>query len=80
MKQIIWFVKTYATFVVLFVLQKPLFLFLEKGSATQPVDNIFTELPAVIWHGLPLDLSMAGYLSDSRFSFHCRGMAEKRPG
>lgn len=65
MKQIIWFVKTYATFVVLFVLQKPLFLFLEKGSATQPVDNIFTELPAVIWHGLPLDLSMAGYLSVS---------------
>lgn len=63
MKQIIWFVKTYATFVVLFVLQKPLFLFLEKGSATQPVENIFTELPAVIWHGLPLDLSMAGYLS-----------------
>ena len=63
MKQIILFVKTYATFVVLFVLQKPLFLFLEKGSATQPVDNIFTELPAVIWHGLPLDLSMAGYLS-----------------
>lgn len=63
MKQIIWFVKTYATFVVLFVLQKPLFLFLEKGSATQPVDNIFTELPAVIWHGLPLDLSIAGYLS-----------------
>ena len=63
MKQIIWFVKTYATCVVLFVLQKPLFLFLEKGSATQPVDNIFTELPAVIWHGLPLDLSMAGYLS-----------------
>ena len=63
MKQIIWFVKTYATFVVFFVLQKPLFLFLEKGSATQPVDNIFTELPAVIWHGLPLDLSMAGYLS-----------------
>ena len=63
MKQITWFVKTYATFVVLFVLQKPLFLFLEKGSATQPVDNIFTELPAVIWHGLPLDLSMAGYLS-----------------
>lgn len=63
MKQIIWFVKTYATFVVLFVLQKPLFLFLEKGSATQLVDNIFTELPAVIWHGLPLDLSMAGYLS-----------------
>ena len=63
MKQIIWFVKTYATFVVLFILQKPVFLFLEKGAAIQPVDNILAELPAVIWHGLPLDLSMAGYLS-----------------
>ena len=36
MKQILWFVKTYATLVVLFVLQKPLFLILEKGAATQP--------------------------------------------
>ena len=40
MKQIIWFVKTYATFVVLFVLQKPLFLFLEKGSATHNLSTI----------------------------------------
>ena len=63
MKQILWFVKTYATLVVLFVLQKPLFLILEKGAATQPIDNIFADMPAVIWHGLPLDLSMAGYLS-----------------
>ena len=57
MKQILWFVKTYATLVVLFVLQKPLFLILEKGAATQPIDNIFADMPAVIWHGLPLDLS-----------------------
>lgn len=63
MKQILYFVKTYITFVVLFMLQKPLFLLLEKGSAHQPVDNIFTTIPAVIWHGLPLDLSMSGYLS-----------------
>ena len=63
MKQILWFVKTYITLVILFVLQKPLFLILEKGAATQPVDNILTDMPAVIWHGLPLDLSMAGYLS-----------------
>lgn len=63
MKQILWFVKTYATLVVLFVLQKPLFLILEKGAATQPIDNIFADMPAVIRHGLPLDLSMAGYLS-----------------
>ncbi len=63
MKQILWFVKTYATFVVLYVLQKPIFLLLEKGSAMQPVDNIFSVMPTVIWHGLPLDLAMAGYLS-----------------
>ena len=63
MKQILWFVKTYITLVILFVLQKPLFLILEKGAATQPVDNILIDMPAVIWHGLPLDLSMAGYLS-----------------
>ena len=52
MKQIIWFVKTYATFVVLFVLQKPLFLFLEKGSATQPVDNIFLPLSGMDFHSI----------------------------
>lgn len=63
MKQIIYFIKTYFTFVVLFMLQKPLFLMLEKGSAQQPVDNIFTAMPSVMWHGLSLDLSMAGYLS-----------------
>ena len=33
MKQILWFVKTYITLVILFVLQKPLFLILEKGAA-----------------------------------------------
>ncbi len=63
MKQILWFVKTYATWVVIFMLQKPLFLIMEKGSAQQPVDNVFTEMPSVIWHGLPLDLSLAGYLT-----------------
>ena len=78
MKQIIWFVKTYATFVVLFVLQKPLFLFLEKGSATQPVDNIFT-CCYLAWTSTRF---IDGWLliCDSWFSFHCRGMAEKRPG
>lgn len=63
MKHIIFFIKTYFTFVVMFMVQKPLFLMLEKGSAQQPVDNIFSAMPAVMWHGLPLDLSMAGYLS-----------------
>lgn len=63
MKQVLWFIKTYVTFVVLFVLQKPLFLIWEKASATQPVEQLFSEIPAVIWHGLPLDLAMSGYLS-----------------
>ncbi len=63
MKQILWFIKTYVTFVVLFVAQKPLFLLTEKSFASQPTDNIWAELPSVMWHGLPLDLAMAGYLS-----------------
>lgn len=63
MKQILCFIKTYATYVVLFMLQKPFFLLLEKSSAQQPVDHVFGSMPSVIWHGLPLDLSMAGYLS-----------------
>ncbi len=63
MKQILWFFKTYITFLVLFCIQKPFFLLLEKASATQPLDNLWSNLPSVIWHGLPLDLAMAGYLS-----------------
>lgn len=63
MKQVLWFIKTYVTFVVLYVLQKPLFLIVEKASATEGADHIFSDMPAVIWHGLPLDLAMAGYLS-----------------
>lgn len=63
MKQVLNFVKTYATFVVLFLLQKPLFILLEKGSATQPLDNVPSDILAVMWHGLPLDLAMAGYFS-----------------
>ena len=63
MKQVLWFIKTYVTFVVLYVLQKPFFLIVEKASATEGADHIFSDMPAVIWHGLPLDLAMAGYLS-----------------
>lgn len=63
MKQITWFVKTYFTFVVLFMIQKPIFLIIEKGSATQPVASLTDSIFQVIWHGLSLDLAMAGYLS-----------------
>lgn len=48
MKQILWFIKTYFTFVILFGFQKPFFMILEKASATQPIDNIWSEMPTVI--------------------------------
>lgn len=63
MKQIKWFFKTYITFVLLFLVQKPLFMLLTHSSATQPIDNTFYTMFAVMWHGLTLDLSMAGYLT-----------------
>ena len=52
MKQILWFIKTYFTFVILFSIQKPFFMILEKASATQPIDNIWSEMPTVMWYGL----------------------------
>lgn len=39
---------------LLFVLQKPVFLLLYGG---------ISQLAAVVWHGLPMDLSMSGYLT-----------------
>ncbi|MCD7898400.1 MAG: sulfatase-like hydrolase/transferase [Bacteroides sp.] len=54
------FVTTYILFVIVFMLQKPLFmLFYHKLF-----DNIgFTDYLSVMWHGLPLDLASAGYLT-----------------
>ena len=49
MKQILWFIKTYFTFVILFSIQKPFFMILEKASTTQPIDNIWSEMPTVMW-------------------------------
>ena len=63
MKQVLWFIKTYVTFVILFMIQKPIFLLLEKACTAQPIDHLWTEIPTVMWHGLSLDLAMAGYLT-----------------
>ncbi len=63
MKQIKRFFKIYLILVVLFVLQKPLFMLLTHASAAQPLENPFSTMLAVIRHGLQLDLSMAGYLT-----------------
>ena len=59
-ERIIGFVKTYVLFVLLFMLQKPLFMLFHSG--------MFTDVGAGSWlavmgHGLPLDFSLAGYLS-----------------
>lgn len=47
-------VSTFLLWTLFFVLQKPLFLLIYGGLASV-ID--------VIWHGLPLDMSMAGYLT-----------------
>ncbi|MBQ8674245.1 MAG: sulfatase-like hydrolase/transferase [Bacteroides sp.] len=58
--RIVIFLKTYFLFVALFVLQKPLFM------ACYP--SIYTDVSCwdwllTMWHGLPLDFSLAGYLT-----------------
>ena len=63
MKQIAWFFKTYFIFTLLFVVQKPLFMLLTPTPAGQNIDNLFSSAFEVMWHGLPLDLSLAGYFT-----------------
>ena len=41
MKQILSFIKTYVILVILFVVQKPLFLLLEKSSTAPQTINIW---------------------------------------
>lgn len=58
--RLIGFIKTYCLFVCVFVLQKPLFMLFYQ--------SLFPEASwgdwfSVVWHGLPLDLSLAGYLT-----------------
>ena len=54
-KRIAALAATFVLWIVLFVLQKPVFLLMYAGGLT----NIFP----VIAHGLPLDLSVAGYMT-----------------
>ena len=59
-ERLLAFVKTYGLLVLLFVAQKPLFmLFHVEMYADCPA----AEWGRVVWHGLPLDLSVAGYLT-----------------
>lgn len=54
------FITTYILFVLLFVIQKPLFMAYYHKIFE---DASWTDYLSVIWHGLPLDLSLAGYLT-----------------
>lgn len=59
-KRFTQFVVTYLLFVLLFVIQKPIFMaYYDKLYANASVGDYLL----VIWHGLPLDLSLAGYLT-----------------
>jgi phosphoglycerol transferase MdoB-like AlkP superfamily enzyme len=58
--RLVFFVKVYLFFVLVFAVQKPLFMLYHLDQSAQvSVSDWFR----VIWHGLPLDLSTAGYLS-----------------
>lgn len=59
-KRIIQFLTTYFLFVLLFVLQKPIFMAYYHDLYN---NASFGDYFKVMWHGLPLDLSLAGYLT-----------------
>lgn len=63
MRQIKLFLKIYFLFVLLFVIQKPLFMLFTIHCANLPVTSPANTAFAVMWHGLCLDLSIAGYLT-----------------
>ena len=49
--------------VVIFLIQKPIFLLVENSSASSPVDAIWSSMISVMWHGLMLDHAIAGYIT-----------------
>lgn len=59
-ERIVGLLKTYGLLVALFVLQKPLFMLCYHSIYDE---TAWTDWLKVMWHGLPLDLSLAGYLS-----------------
>lgn len=63
MKQLLWFLRTYIMLVVIFLVQKPIFLLVENSSASSPVNAIWSSMIPVMWHGLMLDLAIAGYIT-----------------
>ncbi|MDR0894862.1 MAG: sulfatase-like hydrolase/transferase [Prevotellaceae bacterium] len=59
-ERILGLVKIYVWFLLLFVLQKPLFMLFHHSLYA---DAGWIDRLQVMWHGLPLDLSLAAYLT-----------------
>ncbi|WP_281644064.1 LTA synthase family protein [Bacteroides zoogleoformans] len=59
-ERLIGFIKTYCLFVFIFVLQKPLFMLFYQSLYSEVSRSDWW---SVVWHGLPLDFSLAGYLT-----------------
>lgn len=59
-RRLIQFITTYFLFVFIFILQKPIFMAYYHALYNKVS---WMEWFSVIWHGLPLDLSLAGYLT-----------------
>lgn len=59
-RRLIQFITTYFLFVFIFILQKPIFMAYYHALYNKVE---WTEWFSVIWHGVPLDLSLAGYLT-----------------
>lgn len=56
-KALIRYITTFAMFTLFFVIEKPLFM------AFYPSLYSLADAPAVMWHGLAMDMSMAAYLT-----------------
>lgn len=59
-ERLIGLIKTYILFVCIFILQKPLFILYYSSLYA---GTSWTDPFKVVWNGLPLDLSLAGYLT-----------------
>lgn len=59
-ERLIGLIQTYILFVCIFILQKPLFILYYSSLYA---NTSWTDTFQVIWNGLPLDLSLAGYLT-----------------
>ncbi|NDV65085.1 LTA synthase family protein [Bacteroides sp. 224] len=59
-KALLRFVGTYLLFVLVFILQKPIFMLYNHKLLEEPS---FSDYLHVIWNGLPLDFAVAGYFT-----------------